>query len=224
MSRGSVVEWLGGEGGTGAGTCAWGTVRQACRAGGWLVVVAGRRCLCPLPWVAGGIDLRRVVVVSVERVEEELWAADQALRCPGVAAVWGRMERLTAHDFRRLKLAAEEGGSVGVWRRSARHLGRPSWADVQWWVQPIASSTQESSAEVLAPSVRSEERRLRVTLVRCRGGWGGRTVEVVGNERTGELRGWEASARSSRDDRVIAGAGDREIRPVSPPGRTRPGE
>ena len=62
---------------------------------------------------------------------DELWALDQALRCPGVSAVWTWIDRLDPPAFRRLQLAAETGRTLGLLVRPASVRGRPTWSDVQ---------------------------------------------------------------------------------------------
>jgi hypothetical protein len=206
---GTVVEWLEADGGGGAGSLALAAARQACHGGGLLVVLDRARRFYPPLLAAWGFSLERVVVVRPERAEDEIWAADQALRCPAVAAVWGAFDWIGAVDFRRLKLAAEEGGTLGLLRRPARLLGQPTWADAQWWVRPrippcrradhafpgVSSTTRGShpasssgNAQAGLGSVAIAERHLQATLVRCRGGVTGRTVTLAWNERTGQLR------------------------------------
>ena len=206
---GTVVEWLEADGGGGAGSLAIAAARQACHGGGLLVVLDRARRFYPPLLAAWGFSLERVVVVRPERAEDEIWAADQALRCPAVAAVWGALDWIGAVDFRRLKLAAEEGGTLGLLRRPARLLGQPTWADAQWWVRPrvppcrradnafpgilsipCGSAPGNVSAGPSANGNRAAvaERHLQATLVRCRGGVTGRTVALAWNERTGQLR------------------------------------
>lgn len=204
LQRGTLVEWLGAESGGGAGTLALAAARQACLAGGLLVVLDRARRFYPPPLAAWGLDLGRVIVVQANRVEDEIWAADQALRCPSVAAVWGPLERLTTRDYRRLQLAAEEGGVLGLLRRPARLLGQPTWADSQWWVRAESAShaAHESASRQDVPAepgpASRSERRLRVTLVRCRGGPPGPTVTVSWDERTGVIREVESGHETRR--------------------------
>src|SRR5437879_823888 len=88
----------------------------------------------PIPsgTVAWGIDLSAVLVLRPANEADALWALDQALRCPGVGAVWAVCDRLDVRDSRRLQLAAECGGTLGLFIRPARLRGQPTWADVQW--------------------------------------------------------------------------------------------
>jgi hypothetical protein len=45
---------------------------------------------------------------------------------------------LNANMFRRWQLAAERGGSIGLLARPLTARSRPSWADVQLMVTPLA--------------------------------------------------------------------------------------
>ena len=146
LTPGSVVEYLG----LGV-SLALAAARSACQDRALLVVDPLRQ----LDAAAWGIELTRTVVVRPASAADELWACDQALRCPGIGAVLARLERLPQRDFRRLQLAAESGGTFGLLIRPARLRGQPTWADVQWLVKPCPSKNGW---------------RLQVELLRCRGG------------------------------------------------------
>jgi len=152
LRRGSLVEHLGH-----GASLAFAAARAACQ-DRLLVVVDRKRQFYPAAW---GIDLSQTVLVRPSNEADELWACDQALRCPGVGAVVMRCGRLDHRDFRRLQLAAESGGTLGLLVRPAQLRGRPTWADVQWSIEPQPSR---------------DRWRLRVELVRCRGGTGGSSV------------------------------------------------
>ena len=114
--------------------------------------------------MAWGYGLAQMLVIRSTSEEEELWALDQALRCRGVGAVLAPLTKLDVHDFRRLQLAAECGGTLGLLLRPANVRGDPSWADLQLAVRPRASPSG---------------RRLCVEVVRCRGGTAGRNIELT---------------------------------------------
>ena len=102
--------------------------------------------------------------------QEILWAWEQSLRCCGVAVVIGRLDRLSSHDFRRLQLAAEAGGGIGMLLRSVRNRDQPSWADLRLYVEPhpgTHGTVTQAVAERPPPLPRS--RLLRVELVHSRG-------------------------------------------------------
>lgn len=103
LRRGSLVEWLAG-GDAAAGDVAGGAgavslaLAVGCRLAGaaagprTIVVVDRAGWFHPpavLPWLG---DSRQLVVARPSSDDDEIWAIDQALRCPGVAAVvaWPR--------------------------------------------------------------------------------------------------------------------------------------
>lgn len=133
--RGTVVEWLVGGAGNGAGTLALIVARQAALEGGVVVVFDEPRQFYPPAAAALGLDLEKLILVRPGRPADTLWALDQVLRCPGVAAAWAPLERLGERDFRRLQLAAESGDCLGMLLRPARVRGQPSWAHVQLLVE-----------------------------------------------------------------------------------------
>src|SRR5436190_318830 len=141
FSQGTLVEWLADHSGSGAGTLALLTARQTCRHGKTLVVMDRQRSFYPPAAVAWGYGLTQMLVIRSASEEDELWALDQALRCRGVGAVFAPLTKLDVHDFRRLQLAAEEGGTLGLLLRPATIRGDPSWADLQLAVHPRASPT-----------------------------------------------------------------------------------
>ncbi len=126
--RGTLTEWLADGDGAGATTLAVLAAREACRQGGTLVVVDADGGFYPPAAVRLGIAPGQLLVVRAEQRADHDWALDQALRCPAVAAVLAWPEspagRLDDRTFRRLQLAAEAGGSLGLLVRPAesRHV------------------------------------------------------------------------------------------------------
>jgi len=170
LVQGSLVECLDERLGSGAETLALMLTRAVQRTNGVIVVMDRQRQFYPPAALAWKLP-QQLVVIQPANAADELWAAVQALRNRAVAAVWLRRDRLTSFDFRRLRLAAEEGGSLGILFRSIRVRGQPTWADVQWFVQP--QSMTWPGLETTATA-----RRLRVELTRCRGGASGLMVDV----------------------------------------------
>jgi protein ImuA len=183
--RGTLVEWLG----DGAATLAFRTAAGACQDGRALVVVDSSGEFYPPAAIALGIEPSRLIVVHPGNKADHTWALDQALRCPAVAAAvaWPdcthhaprgdglhRTERgeygytLDGRTFRRLQLAVEQGGGLGLLIRPTVLRGEPSWTDVRLLVEPLASNKDPFIAR----------RRMRIVLLRCRGGRGEQSVEV----------------------------------------------
>ncbi len=135
FEHGMLVEWLAELPGCGAATLGLLAAREACRAGGMLVVLDRAQAFYPPAAVGWGVDPARLIVVRPRTARDEIWAAVQSLRSPVVAAVWTMIDRLDSRNFRRLQLAAEAGRTLGVLVRSASARGQPSWADVRLGVK-----------------------------------------------------------------------------------------
>jgi protein ImuA len=84
-----------------------------------------------------GIAAERLVVVRCRGQRQVLWAAHEALRSPAVACVVAELEALDLLAGRRLQLAAEAGGAVGLIRRFGRADQAPSAAATRWRVEPF---------------------------------------------------------------------------------------
>lgn len=134
--RGTLVEWLGTAAG-GATTLAFVVARQALAQGGALVVIDPQRTYYPPAAAALGIELERMIVVQPRCNADHAWALDQALRCAGVSAALAWPPCWDDHIFRRLQLAAESSGALGLLIRSEACCHQPSWADVRLLVEPL---------------------------------------------------------------------------------------
>jgi hypothetical protein len=162
-----------------------------------------------LPWLAGSVPTAQLVVARPSRDDDEIWSIDQALRCPGVAAVvaWPRAivpctsRAGSARDarasrcrsssgrqwmtaMRRWQLAARASGAVGLIVRQGIMRGESSWAEARLAVSSL-------------PGGRMLERRVRVRIVG--GTW---TAAVTGG--TAEIvldlaRGQEEPTRGRAD-------------------------
>ena len=72
---------------------------------------------------AHGLDPARLVLVRAPRDTEILWALEEGLRAPGIAAVVGEVGTLAAVASRRLQLAAERSGITAFLLRRWRDGG-----------------------------------------------------------------------------------------------------
>ncbi len=188
---GMIVEYLRCQPACGANYLALSAARQAMQASmGFLVIVDFAQRFYPPAALAMGIDLRRLVLVQPKSVADGLWAIDQALRCSAVAAVVADVERMDDRAARRVQLAAEQGGGVGLLIRGAEARTQPSWAEIQWLVRSRASSTTEVVQRQSAQPVThcNAQRRVHLQLVRARGGRSGASVQIEIDSVRGELR------------------------------------
>jgi len=134
---GTLVEWLGAEGGHAATTLAMGAARMACRAAGTLVVLDRRGEFYPPAAFRSGFRPEQLLVVQPANQADLVWAMDQVMRCPGAAAMLAWPDRLSDRDFRRLQLAASSGGGLGLLVRPPQARRTPSWAEVRLGVNVV---------------------------------------------------------------------------------------
>ncbi len=98
-----------------------------------------------------GIELGRLLIVRPVSATEALWAAEQALASGICAAVFLWLKGTDDRWLRRLKLAAEAGGALGVLFRPERHRF-------------------ESSPASLRLAVSRRENEMRLDLLKVQGG------------------------------------------------------
>ena len=121
-----------------------------------------------------GLDLERLVVVRPRCEADVLWAAEQSLRSPAIAAVViTSLRRIDHRQGRRLLLAAEVGGGVGLVVRPAKARDRVTSAAVRLLVA--------------AASGVPGQYRWSVQVLRCRGGRCSGPVVVGLSDETGDV-------------------------------------
>ena len=121
--RGTLVQWLSG-GGDGASYLSLRVAQQACLDGGALVVIDPLNQFFAPAAAAMGINLDHLIVLrmassSCHAAQNDLlWAIDQSLRCPAVAAVWGP---ITEIDERGFVVSSCRPKQAAVWACSCNH-------------------------------------------------------------------------------------------------------
>jgi protein ImuA len=113
-------------------------VARAAAPNGWIVWCDLDRQFYPPGAAAMGLPLERLIILRTAGEKEQLWAATECLRSAGVAACVMAQSRLTFVQARRLQLAAERGGGVGLLLRPANAVSRPYAAATRWIVRPAA--------------------------------------------------------------------------------------
>jgi protein ImuA len=120
--------------------------------------------------LAHGLDPARLVIVRAARDDDILWAIEEGLRSPGLAAVVGETGRLPMVASRRLQLAAESSGITALilrrWRNAAvaaAERERPSAAVTRWRVASLPSAALSGEPGIGRP-------RWHIELLRCRAG------------------------------------------------------
>jgi hypothetical protein len=84
-----------------------------------------------------GIALEQLWILHPRDARETLWATEQALRCPSFGAVLAWPAQAGDKSLRRLQLAAEAGGNLGVLYRPAAAALSASPATLRLLLQPV---------------------------------------------------------------------------------------
>ncbi len=175
---GTLVEFVYGEPGDAALWMSLQLLTQTMKRGGTVVLVDSMGDLYPPALIALGIPLERMILVRNRKdgpkplaSNDNLWAIYQALSSRAVVAVWGVVSTTDGRWLRRLQLAAETGGTLGVLLRPPSVLSYPTWSDIQWHVLPPARKEDEPRSNW----------RFRLQLTRARVGTGQEVeLEMVG--------------------------------------------
>jgi protein ImuA len=157
-------------------------------AGGFAARLLGRfASFGPIAWIAARNDLHapglaafglapgRLILVRARGREARLWALEEALRLPAMAAAIAEVDRLTLTESRRLQLAAEAKGVTAFLLSPPSLLRQPSAALTRWRVRALPGGGAAAAPGRLDPDYLDSGAELawEVELLRCRGGQGG---------------------------------------------------
>jgi hypothetical protein len=128
-----------------------------------------------------GVPLERLIVLRGVHGAAALWAAEQVLRCRAVAAMILPVQQLDATAARRLQLAAEHGGGLGLLlRRQAEGVAGATFAATRLRFDSLPMPTSEPHT--------------RVTVLKQRDGRCGEPI-VIDTKRNGDVAdAWIGSA------------------------------
>ena len=180
-----------------------------------------------------GLDPDRVIYVEAGDEKTVLACFEEGLRHGGLGAVVAEVARLSMTASRRLQLAAESSGTIGIavrrWRRQteAADFGQPTAAVTRWRVSALPSAPLPVPGVGRArwlrradPLPRRRERRFRSGGLRCHGSSRsscrpGRPIGCGGRRAPPRLRlrrRWSLIGRDGRR-RVVLAADAAALRP-----------
>ena len=122
------------------------------------------------PGLAGlGLDPERLVLARSSRPADRAWAAEEALRTPGVAAVVLELETVAPVISRRLQLAAEAAGIPAILLGMVP-IDVALAAASRWSVAPVVRGMESGKLAGRERTATWLRPRWQVALRRCRGG------------------------------------------------------
>ncbi len=148
--------------------------------------------LYPPAIAASGIPLSRLLILWPKNEKDELWALTECLRCSGVGVALACPKQLSTIEARRLQLAAERGGGVGILLRPASAASTPYAAATRWLVSAIAG---ERTVQ-----------KWKVQLIHGHGGQVGKTVILEACRATNSVRVFETVGDRSIPAKKAVGA------------------
>jgi protein ImuA len=172
LARAGLHEVLAAEPGAAAGFAAV----VLGRTGGTVLWIAPEPDAWPPGLARYGLSPAELVLVRAPRPADGLWAMEEALRCTAVAGALLSLSDLDLTHARRLQLAAETGGALGVLLRPDTENPGPSAALTRWRISALPGES--------AVAHRLGDPRWRLDLLRCRGG---------------APRGWSVTWRTTTD-------------------------
>ena len=138
--------------------------------GKYLLVVDSQKRLCAPGLIAMKIPLERLIVIRTENASDWVWGVDQALKSRAIGALISPVGDLDDRSARRLQLAVEQGGGLGVFLRDQESAKRnPSWAEVQWRVQSLSSPIKNSPSSPPSLPSTMQQRWFDLELLRAPG-------------------------------------------------------
>lgn len=135
------------------------------RAGGTVLWIAPEPDAWPPGLARFGLSPAQLVLVRAPRGQDALWAMEETLRCPAVGAALLVAGELDLTAARRLQLAAEAGGVLGLLLRPDEDSAAPTAALTRWRIGAAPSESQ-GRHDIGDPA-------WSLDLLRCRGGRGG---------------------------------------------------
>jgi len=142
-----------------------------------------------------GLSPADLLLVRAPRSEDAVWAMEEGLRCPGIAGALLALPEPEPEAVRRLQLAAEAGGGIGLLLRRDTEAEGTSAALTRWRIGALAG-TGGAPQDLGDP-------RWQLDLLRCRGG---------------RPRSWRVVWRGAAERLELDAVPEQDL--AAPPGRT----
>jgi len=189
----------GGNGAIDGAAAALFTAGIAARARGKILWCIRRPDLFAPAIAQAGLLPGRVIYVEAGNEKAVLACFEEGLRHGGLAAVVAEIARLSMTASRRLQLAAESSGAIGIairrWRRQteAADFGQPTASITRWRISALPAT------QLPVPGV--GRARWRLELIRCR----------TGESADFEVEACDAKGRLALPSDLVHGSSQKEI-------------
>lgn len=131
------------------------------RINGTALWISASRTIFPPALKSFGIDPDRFIFIDLEKENDVLWAAEEALKCAALTAVVGEIKELSFTASRRLQLAVEQSRVTGfILRRNIQRLNTTACVS-RWKITTLPGEPVDDLPGVGFPQWRVELLRMR---------------------------------------------------------------
>ena len=103
--------------------------------------ISTSRMLFPPALKAFGVAPDRMIFIDLKSEKDVLWAAEEALKCEGLAAVIAEIKEVNFSQSRRLQLAVEHSKVTGFLLRTSPSSLKTTACAARWKITPLASES-----------------------------------------------------------------------------------
>jgi protein ImuA len=119
---------------------------------GIAVWISTRRQVFPPALVVFGIQPEHLFFLDVATEQEALWAAEECLKCPGIAAIVCEATQVSFIASRRFQLAIEQTGVTAFLIRQVRGKATAIASVCRWRISPLQSALPDDIPGIGHPS------------------------------------------------------------------------
>lgn len=140
--RGALTELILQEEGIGEFSLLLPALAALSREERWIALLAPPHIPYAPALASGGVELSRLLLVRTAGSDDTLWAMEETLRSGACGAVLAWPAAINERFQRRLQLAAEAGGSTGIWFTHARQASSASFATLRLKLAPAPAGLE----------------------------------------------------------------------------------
>ncbi|WP_031526543.1 ImuA family protein [Dyadobacter crusticola] len=89
-----------------------------------------------------GVQPERIIFIDLKKQSDLLWAIEESLKCPALAAVVGEIPEVTLTESRRLQLAVEQSRVTGFLLRHNPRSANTLASVSRWKITPLPSQLE----------------------------------------------------------------------------------